>query len=135
MTSQVESHYTSPGSLVQNIAAALERAGKNIHQLETLDLAPIDEFHIRGRKATLELASRMKLDENAKVLDIGSGLGGPARTIAEAYGCHVTGIDLTAAFCEAATKLAQWVGLADRVVYQQADATDIPFADSSFDAA
>jgi ubiquinone/menaquinone biosynthesis C-methylase UbiE len=77
----------------------------------------------------------MKLDESARVLDLGSGLGGPARTLAEAFGCHVTGIDLTPAFCEAAETLSNWVGLGDRVTFQQGDATDLPFSDDQFDAA
>jgi len=135
MASQVETHYTRPGSLAERIADALHSIGNDTRQLHTVDLAPVDEFHIRGRKATLELAARMQIDKNSKVLDIGSGLGGPARTVAEIYGCHVTGIDLTASFCEAATELSKWVGLADKVTFLKGDATNIPFADKSFDAA
>ncbi|MCB1541169.1 MAG: class I SAM-dependent methyltransferase [Rhodoblastus sp.] len=71
----------------------------------------------------------------AHVLDIGSGLGGPARTLAETYGCHVVGIDLTQAFCDAATAMSDWVGLESRVSFKQGDATDLPFEDKSFDAA
>jgi ubiquinone/menaquinone biosynthesis C-methylase UbiE len=91
--------------------------------------------HVRGRKATLELAARMELSADAHVLDIGSGLGGPARTVAETAGCRVTGIDLTPAFCEAAETLSGWVGLADRTAFRQADATDLPFDAGTFDAA
>lgn len=69
------------------------------------------------------------------MLDIGSGLGGPARTVAEAYGCHVTGIDLTEAFCDAAAIMSSWVRLADRVEFRQGDATHLPFDDGVFDAA
>jgi ubiquinone/menaquinone biosynthesis C-methylase UbiE len=77
----------------------------------------------------------MRLGPAARVLDIGSGLGGPARTLAETYGCHVTGIDLTAAFCAAAAALSDWVGLGGKVGFEQGDATNLPFADQSFDAA
>jgi ubiquinone/menaquinone biosynthesis C-methylase UbiE len=135
MANEVETHYAGSRKLAEQLARALRSAGKELEQLRTIDLAPVDEFHIRGRKATLELAERMQIDESSRVLDIGSGLGGPARTLAETYGCHVTGIDLTASFCEAAAAMSDWVGLADKVTFKQGDATDLPFDDRSFDAA
>ena len=101
MTDKVASHYSGTGNLADAIAAKLRETGKDIAALTTADLGAIDEFHIRGRKATLELAEGLKLTANSRVFDLGSGLGGPARTLAETYGCHVTGIDLTPAFCEA----------------------------------
>jgi SAM-dependent methyltransferase len=135
MTEKVASHYSATGNLADAIADKLRESGKDIAALTTADLGAIDEFHIRGRKATLELAEGLKLTANSRVLDLGSGLGGPARTLAETYGCHVTGIDLTPAFCEAATALSKWVGLGEKVSFQQGDATQLPFADRSFDAA
>lgn len=135
MTDPVAGHYADEVDLAQLIAAALVRAGKDLTKLSPADLAAVDEFHVRGRAATLELAGTLDLQPGARVLDIGSGLGGPARTIAAAHGCHVTGIDLTAAFCLAATTLSSWVGLSERVDFRQADATALPFADASFDAA
>jgi len=135
MADRVETHYAGARDLPAQIADALRKAGKPLEQLKTADLAAIDEFHIRGRKATLELAERMRIDAKSRVLDIGSGLGGPARTLAETHGCHVTGIDLTASFCAAATAMSDWVGLADKVAFGQGDATKLPFRDASFDAA
>lgn len=135
MASQVETHYTRSGSLIQHIADALLASGKDMRQLQTADLAPVDEFHIRGRTATLELAARMNLDEKSRVLDIGSGLGGPARTLAETCRCHVTGIDLTSSFCDTASELSKWVGLDGQTAFLKADATDLSFPDHSFDAA
>jgi SAM-dependent methyltransferase len=135
MADAVAAHYAGEGDLAATIAERLRRAGKDIARLGTADLASVDEFHIRGRKATLELGRAMGLDAASHLLDIGSGLGGPARTIAEAHGCRVTGIDLTQAFCDAATVLSGWVGLADRVAFRQADATALPFGDDTFDAA
>lgn len=135
MIDRVADHYGGKGRLASVIGETLLRAGKRLEDLTTADLAGVDEFHIRGRKATLELASCMKLGEGAQVLDLGSGLGGPARTLAEAFGCRVTGIDLTPAFCEAAETLSLWVGLGDRVTFQRADATNLPFSDQQFDAA
>ena len=135
MTDPVVAHYSGGASLVGQIAENLRSAGKELTALRTSDLVRFDEIHIRGRNATLELAQQMKLDENSRVLDIGSGLGGPARTLAEKYGCHVTGIDLTPSFCEAAMAMSNWVGLGGRTVFRQADATDLPFTDNQFDAA
>lgn len=135
MNEHVEKHYSGSGSLADAIAGRLRAAGKDTGQLTTRDLAPVDEFHIRGRKATLELAERMGLSDSSQVLDIGSGLGGPARTLVETWRCHVTGIDLTASFCEAAEAISGWLGLADRLQFVHGDATDLPFEDNRFDAA
>lgn len=135
MVDQVAAHYSGEGSLAGQIAAGLQAAGKDTATLTTADLAAIDEFHIRGRTATLELAERMGLEQNSRVLDIGSGLGGPARTLAESFGCHVTGVDLTEAFCDAAREMSGWVGLRESVSFQQGDATNLMFEDDCFDAA
>jgi ubiquinone/menaquinone biosynthesis C-methylase UbiE len=135
MVHKVESHYAGGGDLARVIAESLRRAGKDISKLTTADLATVDEFHIRGRKATLEIGQSLNLSAASHVLDIGSGLGGPARTLAEAYGCRVTGIDLTKSFCDAAATLSGWLGLSDRVDFRQGDATQLPFSDSQFDAA
>jgi ubiquinone/menaquinone biosynthesis C-methylase UbiE len=135
MADRVASHYSENLELADVITQYLRSAGKDLKKLTTADLATVDEFHIRGRKATLELASQMNLNADSYVLDIGSGLGGPARTLAETYGCRVTGIDLTQAFCDAATAMSDWVGLGKRVSFKQGDATNLPFANRQFDAA
>lgn len=134
MTRTVEQHYNI-GDLTSKIAAALQASGKDLSQLTTADLAPIDEFHVRGRNATLELADRLEVGPGYHVLDVGSGLGGPARTLAETHGCRVNGIDLSAAFCDTARELSRWVGLADKVGFSQGDATDLPHGAGVFDAA
>lgn len=128
----IQAHYTRPeiGSV---ILAALEKAGKDLSRLTLEDLAPIDEFHIRGRAATLELARAAGLDENKRVLDVGSGVGGTSRCLAKEFGCRVTGIDLTDEYCRAAAMLSAKVGLTDLVDYRQGDATALPFADGEFD--
>lgn len=121
--------------LAGRIAARLAAAGKDMAHLTTRDLRAVDEFHIRGHAATLEIAAHLALAPESRVLDIGSGLGGPARALAELHGCHVTGIDLSPAYCAAAAELSDWVGLGDKVAFQAGDATCLPFADASFDAA
>ncbi len=131
----VIAHYGDGETLTDRIAGTLRESGKSLAQLTTRDLAAFDEFHIRGRDATLELAAQMNLSMDSHVLDIGSGLGGPARCLAEVYGCRVTGIDLTPAFCHAAATLSGWIGLSDRVDFRQGDATRLPFRENQFDAA
>jgi ubiquinone/menaquinone biosynthesis C-methylase UbiE len=131
----VAEHYTRGEGLAARIAASLKQDGKDLAAITTADLGPVDEFHIRGRKATLELGEALLLGPTTRVLDLGSGLGGPARTLAETWGCHVTGIDLTPEFCRAADEMSGWVGLSDKVRFVQGDATVLPFEDNAFDAA
>ncbi len=128
----VQAHYarTELGSV---ILAALEKAGKDLSRLTPEDLAPIDEFHIRGRAATLELARTARVDATKHVLDVGSGVGGTSRCLAREFGCRVTGIDLTDEYCRAATMLTDRIGLAELVNFRQGDATRLPFPDASFD--
>ena len=128
----VQAHYTRSG-LGGLILAALEKAGKDLNRLTPEDLAPIDEFHIRGRAATLELAKAARVDSTKRVLDVGSGVGGTSRCLAREFGCRVTGIDLTDEYCRAAAMLSERIGLAELVDYRQGDATSLPFPDASFD--
>lgn len=128
----IQTHYTR-ADLGAAILAALEMAGKDVGHLTPEDLAPIDEFHIRGRAATLELARAAGLGASQRVLDIGCGIGGTSRCLATEFGCHVTGIDLTAEYCRAATMLSARVGLSHLVNFRQGDATELPFDDQSFD--
>ncbi len=130
----VASHYTR-GDLAAKILDALEASGKDMATLTIDDLAPYDEFHIRGREATIELARWAGLSSDDRVLDVGSGIGGPSRYLAATFGCNVVGIDLTAEYCEVANGFAERVGLADSVSYRQADALALPFDDGSFDVA
>lgn len=128
----IQAHY-SRTDLGDLILAALEKAGKDLNRLTPEDLAPIDEFHIRGRAATLELARAARVDPTKRVLDVGSGVGGTSRCLAREFGCHVTGIDLTDEYCRAAAMLSDRTGLAELVDYRQGDATSLPFPDASFD--
>ena len=130
----VEAHYTRSG-LGEAILAALSSAGIGPDNITPADLAPLDEFHIRGREATIELARLLNLSEHDHVLDVGSGLGGPSRTLTAEFGCRVTGIDLTEEFCRVATMLSQRTGLIDRTEYRHGNALDMPFSDDTFDIA
>ncbi|MGN7202394.1 class I SAM-dependent methyltransferase [Arthrobacter sp. SAFR-044] len=132
---QVSAFYTGPGGLVAAIGSALDAAGVDRTALRPADLAAVDEFHIRGRRATLEIIEALALTADSQVLDLGSGLGGPARTLAELTGCTVTGVDLTPEFCQVATALSEWTGLSGRTRFQVGDATATGLPDKSVDAA
>jgi ubiquinone/menaquinone biosynthesis C-methylase UbiE len=135
VTGPVATHYTGGGNLADRIAKELREAGFEPTELRASDLESVDEFHFRGREATLELLEQLNVGQVSHVLDIGSGLGGVTRTIAEEVGCHVTGVDLTQEFCDAATAISNWVNLSDKTEFRQANATSLPFADGQFDAA
>lgn len=130
----VERHYTR-SNLENTILTALKNAGKNVDQLTVDDLAPIDEFHTRGREATANLASLLNnnLQPNFHVLDAGAGIGGPSRYLASKFGCRVTGLDLVGEYCRVADSLAKRVRLDNLLTYRQGDATHIPFEDATFD--
>ena len=124
-------HYGREG-LTDIIIEALRASGLNLEALRPDDLSPVAEFHIGGQQSTLELAHIAGVREGLSVLDIGSGLGGPARTLALRYGCTVTGIDLTEEFCRTATMLSELSGMSDRVSFLHGNALDMPFEDGSF---
>ena len=134
MTSDVAAHYATEG-LLDRILAALTGAGKDVDRLTIDDLALVDEFHSRRRRATEELARMLAPAASDHVIDVGSGIGGPARYLAATYGSRVSGVDLTAEFVATATGLTDRVGLAERVDFRQGSALDLPFADASFDLA
>jgi len=129
---RVSRHY-SPGDLASRILAALEADGRDLGSLTVDDLAPVDEFHIRGRVATEELAGWVDLKPTDEVLDVGSGLGGTGRYLASRFGCCVQGVDLTEEYCRVATMLSERVGLHDKTSFRAADACALPFEDDSFD--
>jgi sarcosine/dimethylglycine N-methyltransferase len=129
----VERHY-GRGQILESIMRALGDMQKDVSKLSPADLALVDEFHTRGRAATIELARRAALTPGLNVLDVGCGLGGSARYLASEHGCRVTGIDLTKEYVDAATALAELVGMKDLVTFHQASALDLPFPDGSFDA-
>ena len=117
------------------IVSALERAGKSLDSLTVEDLAAVDHFHARGFPATVELADRLPVEPRDHLLDIGCGVGGPARYFAWRFGCTVSGVDITGPFVDAATKLTALLGMEERVVVQQADGERLPYDDGCFDGA
>lgn len=114
---------------LENALATLPTA----ERLTSADLAALDQFHVRGLAGTMDLAEAAEIERDATVIDIGSGLGGPSRYLAEAFGCRVTGVDLNPAFVEAASYLGNRSAAHDRVQYMCADALALPFESASFD--
>lgn len=129
---KVAAQYTQ-GNLMERINSALAAAGIDAENPTVQDLSPVDHFHTMGPQATAGLADAADLTRGDEVLDVGCGLGGPARMLAARYGCKVTAIDLTPEFCAAAEELNARVGLADRIVIQEANALALPFDKDAFD--
>lgn len=130
----VTRHY-GRGGLLARLEAALREDGQDPARLSLEALAPYDQFHGRGLEATGEVAALMRAAPGSHWLDIGSGIGGPARYLAQRFGCRFTGIDLTPEFCEVARVLTRRIGLQDRVVFETGNALAMPFPDASFDGA
>jgi SAM-dependent methyltransferase len=131
---QVEAHY-GRRDLGEMILAGLRAAGKDPDALLPDDLSPVDHFHVRGKPATLELAGLARIAPGARVLDVGGGIGGPARTLAGAFGCRVTVLDLTERYCRVGEMLTGRTGLGGRVTFRHGSALEMPFPDGSFDVA
>ncbi len=131
---QVAQHYTH-GSLLDTIRAAVRALGKTEDTTSVEDLAPIDEFHIGGRQASIDFLDQLRLSEHHHVLDVGCGLGGTSRFVASRYGARVSGIDLTSEYVSTGEKLCSWVGLSGRITLHQGSALDMPFDSGSFDGA
>lgn len=131
---RVSSHYTH-GALEQKILDALKESGKDCDHLHPADLSGVDEFHLGRHTATVELVHDLRLEQDSHVLDIGSGIGGPARYLAEECGCRVTGIDLTEEFVSVANSLTHRCGLSNRVSFLKGSALSMPFPNASFDGA
>jgi len=131
---QVERHYASTDITARVLTALRAVNGPDV-PITPDTLAPIDHFHGKGVVATEELAAALQPKASDRLLDIGCGIGGPARWIATKYGCHLTGVDLTTEFCEAARELNALCGLADCVQILHASALSLPVPDAGFDHA
>ena len=121
------------GDVYGRILDAMRRAGMDPDRVDIAALAPVDHFHARGFAATVELADALPIRAGDVIVDIGCGLGGPARYIADRFGCRVEGIDITAPFVDAGNRLSALVGMEDRVAILTADACALPFGDGAFD--
>ena len=133
---QVISRHYEHGSLEKALLAAVTATGKSTNgALAHTDLSAFDEFHIGGRQATADLSAQIDLPRGARVLDVGSGLGGPSRYFAAERGWKIDGVDLTPEYVEVAGRLSRKVGLAGAVSYRVSNAASLPYADATFDGA
>jgi sarcosine/dimethylglycine N-methyltransferase len=132
--SGLTAHYGG-GGFIARIDDALAAAGLDADRLTPSDLAALDHFHARGLLATRELAEAVQPQAHERVIDVGSGLGGPSRYLAYTHECRVSGIDLSPSFVEAATYLSERLGISDKVDYQCGNALSLPFTSESFDIA
>ena len=130
----VAAHYTT-GSLVERIMAALESLGVDPKALRPADLKPVDEFHMGGLEATEAFLAHLPIARETRVLDIGSGIGGTARLVAERHGARVLGVDLTPEFVETARALSEMASLGDRVRFETGSALALPVEERSVDLA
>ncbi|MFB5614856.1 MAG: class I SAM-dependent methyltransferase [Candidatus Nitrosomaritimum yanchengensis] len=128
----VNNHYGISG-ILKSILDGLESSGKDLNSLTHEDLAPIDEFHTRGKESTIEIAKLAEIQPDQKILDVGCGLGGSARYIAYQFGCSIMGIDLTKEYIDVAKKLTEYVGLTDKISFKQGSALELPFPSNHFD--
>ena len=132
INSKIEQHYTQP-QLYTEIINRLQKQGVDLQKVSRKNISTVDEFHVRGAEATQEIAREANLN-NITVLDVGCGIGGTARLLAEEYHCTVTGIDLTEEYINTAQALSKLLGLENQLEFLQADALDLPFKGESFDA-
>jgi SAM-dependent methyltransferase len=117
------------------IVSALAKMSKSLDGLTVEDLAPVDHFHARGFPATVELADRLPIEAGQHIVDIGCGLGGPARYLAKRFQCKVSGIDITEPYVEAANKLTTLLRMEGQVTIEHGDGQRLPYADALFDGA
>lgn len=130
----VASHYQH-GHLLRTLEHAISQLGKMPDEITVADLAPVDEFHVGGRIATEHLLDQLDIAPQQHLLDIGCGLGGAARFVAQHYRTHVTGIDLTDEYITTGNTLSRWTGMDEYVTLHQGDATDSTFGPETFHAA
>jgi ubiquinone/menaquinone biosynthesis C-methylase UbiE len=128
----VSDHYLH-GDLLKAIETALPNLGKTPETVTIEDLAPVDEFHIGGRQATDNLIDQLNFSEQHHVLDVGCGLGGATRYVANKYNNRVTGIDLTPEYIETGRVLCAWVKLDKHITLELGSALSMPFQDNMFD--
>jgi ubiquinone/menaquinone biosynthesis C-methylase UbiE len=133
---RVAEHYSRPAlaeTVLARVEEGLRQEGRDPSTLTFRDLSQFDQLHSRGPKATMQLAERVGVHDGMHVLDVGGGMGGPARMLAGEFGCRVTALDLTEDFTRAGQTLTERVGLSHLLSFRTGNALDMPFEDNSFD--
>jgi len=128
-----QSNHYEAINLEEKILKALEDAYQGKIHYSREQLSSFDEFHLQGAEITQSLAEKLQSRNNDQLLDVGCGIGGASRMLADVYGCKVTGIDFTASYIKTAKKLTALVKLSSSTDFLVGDATNLPFADARFD--
>ncbi len=131
LNQNIENHYLKKG-LYEDIVNRLKEQNIDLNNVNRSDIEAADEFHVRGATVSKELANSIDLN-GLKVLDVGCGLGGPCRMLADEYNCQTTGVDLSNEYIRTANKLSELVNLNNKTTFVQGDATELPFEDNEFD--
>jgi SAM-dependent methyltransferase len=126
-------YYVDGPELADVVLDALRDRGREVDPLDPDDLAGLDEFHGLGRAATLAMADLANISPGERVLDVGAGIGGPARTLAVHAGGLVTALDPTRRFCDLNDELCRRTRLDDKVEVVCGDARRMPIDDGQFD--
>ena len=127
------SDHWGTGDVYSKIIETMKAAGIDPETVTVEQLAPVDHFHARGFPATVELADALPIEAGQRLVDIGCGIGGPARYLAQRFGCKVDGLDITAPFVDAGNQLSTLVGMQDAVTIQHGDGQKLPYSDEMFD--
>jgi ubiquinone/menaquinone biosynthesis C-methylase UbiE len=127
------SDHWGTGDVYSKIIETMKAAGIDPETVTVEQLAPVDHFHARGFPATIELADALPIEAGHRLVDIGCGIGGPARYLAKRFRCKVDGLDITAPFVDAGNKLTALVGMQDCVAIEHGDGQKLPYAAAKFD--
>jgi SAM-dependent methyltransferase len=127
------SDHWATGDVYARILEAMKAASLSPDTVTVEQLAPVDHFHARGLPATVELADILPIRPDHHIVDIGCGIGGPARYVAKRIGCRVSGVDITGPFVEAANKLTALLGMESQVEVRLGDGQQLPYGDGLFD--
>ncbi len=127
----IENQYHLPG-LFEEILDRLQEQGIDVNNITRSHISGVDELHVRGAEVSKELVGQFNIN-GLRVLDVGCGLGGPGRMLADEYNCHVSGIDMSHEFIRTAQKLSELVKINGTTDFVQGDALDLPYDNGSFD--
>ena len=127
------SDHWGTGDVYGRIMKAMAAASISPDTVTVEQMAPADHFHARGLPATVELADALLIEAGHHIVDIGCGVGGPARYLAKRFGCRVSGVDITEPFVEAANKLTALLKMEGQVAVELGDGQQLPYGDAMFE--
>jgi ubiquinone/menaquinone biosynthesis C-methylase UbiE len=130
---KVTDHWSNLAVTFEGAKDALKNSGINLNAVTADDLHSLDMIHMGGLSATDEIAELANIQKSQRVLDVGCGVGGPARRFANKFGANVTGVELSRKLFETAVELTKLAKMQDIVQLEHASALALPCDDCSFD--